>query len=235
MLNGYRLTGEPEYLRRAVANAEQAARPRGRVARRALPLLHVRLRRLRQPGRARCQPPWHSGMAQGRALLRPPPAGRGDRRRRAGSRPPSASTRRPSTPAPQTTRGSRTSTTNGYLWFEEYPSDAPPPRVLNGHNSALIGFWKRALVTGDAQARRLFDGARHDRAALREGAPPPRRGLRLLGPHAAAERRVPPIHVTQLRTLAALTGDPRSRISPPPSRPTSRPRREAGRTVRRSR
>ena len=94
----------------------------------------------------------------------------------------------------------------GYLWFEEYPT-ANPPRVLNGHLSALIGYWSHAVATGDPEAARVFDGAAT--TALHYA-----HVLRRPGQYSAYSVRTPVqnafyhgVHIDLLRTTARLTGD----------------------------
>lgn len=45
---------------------------------------------------------------------------------------------------------------NGYLWFEEYPTD-PPSYVLNGFVYAILGLADYYRVTKDERAKELFD------------------------------------------------------------------------------
>jgi hypothetical protein len=48
---------------------------------------------------------------------------------------------------------------NGDLWLEEYAGDAPPLQVLNGHIFAIYGLYDYYMLTGNEQARQMFDGA----------------------------------------------------------------------------
>ena len=154
----------------------------------------------------RLSPPWYSGMAQGRALLLLHRLHEviGDDRWRAAADRVYATTFHPRAaghPWMAWVDG------DGYLWFEEYPSDAEPPRVLNGHISATIGYWKRARATGEPEARRLFDGgattALHYAHVLRRPGQPSAYSVRT--PVQLASYQV--IHVRLLRQLALLTGD----------------------------
>jgi hypothetical protein len=45
------------------------------------------------------------------------------------------------------------------VWLEEYPSDAKPSHVLNGHLTAVLGVWDYYRVTRDPKAKALFDAA----------------------------------------------------------------------------
>ena len=100
---------------------------------------------------------------------------------------------------------------DGYLWFEEYPGATTPLRVLNGHVSALYGYWERAQATGNEAARRLFDGGATTALHYAEL-------LRRPGAYSGYSVRIPwqnatyhKLHVAQLRELAILTGDERFR------------------------
>lgn len=42
-------------------------------------------------------------------------------------------------------------------WYEEYPNASSPSHILNGHMWALFGIWDLYRVTGDDDAKRLFD------------------------------------------------------------------------------
>jgi len=95
---------------------------------------------------------------------------------------------------------------NGNVWFEEYPSD-PPSHVLNGMIFAMIGLYEYGLVTGDVDARRLFEsgvitflkrlknfdagyGSRYDLLTRR-----------------VVEEKYHRMHVAQLRLLFEWTGE----------------------------
>ncbi|WP_280327041.1 D-glucuronyl C5-epimerase family protein [Pseudomonas sp. BN102] len=42
-------------------------------------------------------------------------------------------------------------------WYEEYPDAANPSHILNGHMWALFGIWDFYRVTGDENAKKMFD------------------------------------------------------------------------------
>lgn len=48
---------------------------------------------------------------------------------------------------------------DGDLWLEEYAGDAPPLQVLNGHIFAIYGLYDYYMLTHNADAEQLFDGA----------------------------------------------------------------------------
>ncbi len=52
--------------------------------------------------------------------------------------------------------GVRRTDKNGYMWLEEYPTD-PPSLVLNGFIYGLFGALDLYRVTGDGDAKKLFD------------------------------------------------------------------------------
>ena len=95
---------------------------------------------------------------------------------------------------------------DGYLWLEEY-AKGPPMQVLNGHIFATFGLYDYARLTDEPPARRLFDAAvttvrRYGEAFRHPG------GLSsyCLRWHVTSEK-YHFVHVNQLRTLSAMTGD----------------------------
>lgn len=100
---------------------------------------------------------------------------------------------------------------DGYVWFQEYPrwpvkeSDF----TLNGHGYAAWGVWDYHRLTGDAQARRLFE----ESAAtyLRYAAVVRRNGWMssYCTPHEAPSGRYHEHHIQQLLQFLRLTGDGR--------------------------
>jgi hypothetical protein len=94
-----------------------------------------------------------------------------------------------------------------YLWFEEYPKN-PPTQVLNGHLYALFGVYQYAVATGSAAAVDIFDGGattvRHQLHLFRVPGGVSYYSLRV---H-AQYRSYHCVHISQLKLLARLTGDP---------------------------
>ncbi|GAA2530156.1 hypothetical protein GCM10010201_31930 [Pilimelia columellifera subsp. columellifera] len=155
-------------------------------------------------------PPWHSGMAQGRALslfarlalVTGDPTWRRSADDIFGSL-----TLGPTDDGPWATwvDGS------GHLWLEEYPR-TPPERseqVLNGHIAAAFGLYDYWRLTGDRDAAALFDGAATTvehwlPRGFRAPGSASRYSLRGRRPHEGYHA----IHVQQLLRLHALTGQP---------------------------
>ena len=206
MVNGYRVTGTAEYLRRAEANAN-ALLDHAVTAGDAIFFSYTFAFNMFGNPAERLLPPWHSGMAQGQILLllhRLHEATGDERWREAADRVYAGTFWPRSSDAPWFCFVDA----DGYLWFEEYPS-ADPPRVFNGHNTALTGYWKHALVTGDPEARRLFDAAAT--TSLHYA-----RVVRRLGEPSVYSVRTPVqsdfyhgVHINQLRANARMTGDAR--------------------------
>ena len=205
MLNGYRVTGEHEYLRRAIANADKLL-AHAVHSRDGIYLSYTFPFDVFGDPDERLVAPWHSGMAQGRALLmfRRLFEATGDSRWREAERRVYATTFHPRAPS---WPWMAFVDSDGYLWFEEYPT-ADPPRVLNGHLSALVGYWSYAVATGDPEAARIFDGAAS--TALHYAYV-----LRRPGEYSAYSVRTPVqnafyhgVHIDLLRMTSRLTGDP---------------------------
>jgi hypothetical protein len=206
MVNGYRVTGTAEYLRRAEANAN-ALLDHAVTAADAIFFSYTFAFDVFGNPAERLLPPWHSGMAQGQILLLMHRLYEvtGDEAWREAADRVYAGTFWPRSPdAPWFCFVDA----DGYLWFEEYPT-ADPPRVFNGHNTALTGYWKHALVTGDPEARRLFDAAAT--TSLHYA-----RILRRPGDLSVYSVRTPVqsafyhgVHIKQLRAIARMTGDAR--------------------------
>ncbi len=206
MVNGYRVTGTAEYLRRAEANAN-ALLDHAVTAGDAIFFSYTFAFDVFGNPAERLLPPWHSGMAQGQILLlmHRLHEATGDEAWREAADRVYAGTFAPRSPdAPWFCFVDA----DGYLWFEEYPT-ADPPRVFNGHNTALTGYWKHALVTGDPEARRLFDAGATTSLHYAQV-------LRRPGDISAYSVRTPVqsafyhgAHVKQLRANARMTGDAR--------------------------
>jgi hypothetical protein len=207
MLEGYRLTGDHEYLRRAVANGrrllEHAVADGG-----GLYFAYTFAFDVFGDPADHLAAPWFSGMAQGRGLLML-------HRLHDATDDPSwieaADRVYATTFQPRRTEGPWATFVDddGYLWFEEYPGASTPLRVLNGHISALFGYWERAQATGDETARKLFDGGATTALHYAEV-------LRRPGAYSGYSVRVPwqdasyhKLHIRQLHELAILTGDGR--------------------------
>ncbi|CAN5343034.1 hypothetical protein BH11ACT3_BH11ACT3_06670 [soil metagenome] len=103
--------------------------------------------------------------------------------------------------------------THGCLWFEEYAGDVEPLLVLNGHVFALYGLYDYAMLTGDALAVELFDGGS---TTVREHFDTIRvpGGISYYCARDGYCQRPEwqnvayhPIHIQQMRMLAAMTGD----------------------------
>jgi D-glucuronyl C5-epimerase C-terminus len=156
MADGWRLTGKPEYLRRAEANAQRlldvATTSRGALWF-PYPFDWANHRNRNDMMLA----PWYSQMAQGAALMLfsrlHRVTGEGRWRSRAKKTfkgfllPP-----RLEQPWGVFVDGA------GYLWLEEYPKD-PPMRALNGHIFAAFGLFDYIRETGDERALEVWDGA----------------------------------------------------------------------------
>lgn len=95
---------------------------------------------------------------------------------------------------------------NEDLWLEEYPS-ARPTHVLNGFNFALFGIYDYERLTRDPAAAQLLQGAL---ATMRRRAGNYRvpGGISLYDlVHRTQHEHYHAIHIWQLRTLAAISGD----------------------------
>lgn len=205
MAESYRLTGDPEYLRRAVGTTDKLLAHAVSLDG-GLYLAYTFPFEVFGDPRDHLAAPWFSGMAQGRALLvlqRLFEATGEDRWLHAQDRVYATTFHARRAGRPWSTFVDD----DGYLWFEEYPGARVPTRVLNGHMSALFGYWERARSTGDPQAQALFDGGAT--TALHYG-----ELLRRPGEISAYSVRKPRqsgkyhrLHIKQLHQLAVLTGD----------------------------
>lgn len=206
-VHGYQETGNPEYLRRAEANAskliEEGVRARG-----AMYFPYRFDFRLHGDDDDVMSAPWYSAMAQGQALslfVRLLEVTGEERWREAAD-----DAFLTFTLARETAAGEEPWTVfvdeSRYLWLEEYAKD-PPMRVLNGHIFAIYGLYDYHRLTGDHRAAELFDGAvttiRHYADDFRVPGDVSFYCLRVR----AQSEKYHRTHVGQLDTLSALTGD----------------------------
>ena len=94
-----------------------------------------------------------------------------------------------------------------YLWLEEYPG-SPPDHTLNGFLFALFGVYDYHQVTGDPAAAQVFRGGL---TTIRRYLPEFRRpgGIsRYCLLHGTQSAKYHGIHISQLRALTKMTGDP---------------------------
>jgi hypothetical protein len=166
MLNGYRVTGNPEYLKRAELQGRRllaiAVHSRGAMY---FPY-EFDFPRHGNPNDLMVRP-WYSAMAQGRALstfVRLYEA-TGDNTWLNAATLTFNSFTKPRTDADLHERDGQGDApwtvwvdASHQLWFEEYPKD-PPDRTLNGHIYAIFGVLDYYLLTGNANAKLLVQGA----------------------------------------------------------------------------
>ncbi|MEU1839195.1 D-glucuronyl C5-epimerase family protein [Micromonospora chersina] len=157
-LAAYRLSRDPLFLQRAVANAQRNLDRR--VESRGAWFYPYDFDLSRCAGRPLLRAPWYSGMAQGQllALFAGLAEVTGDAKWRT-----AADNTFLSLILPATTGAPWGSwiDPNGYLWLEEYPVTfgTTGERVLNGHIFALYGVYDYWRLTGDSRAVAVFDGA----------------------------------------------------------------------------
>lgn len=103
----------------------------------------------------------------------------------------------------------------GHLWFEEYAGNQPPLNVLNGHVFAIFGLYEYYALTGDGTAAAYIDGGA---TTILDNMPLFRAegGIsyycaQLNYCHSSNWQNgdYHPIHISQLRALARITGDSR--------------------------
>jgi hypothetical protein len=209
LLNGYRVTRNPAYLDRAIANASflinTAVSRRGALYfpyRFTYPLFGKRSDLMRAP--------WYSALAQGTALtlfvrLH---AITGDRRWRTAADSTFATfVQRRRTKRPWIVFVQRRNTRR-YLWFEGYAKN-PPTQPLSAHISALFGIYEYTRATRSAAAARIFDGGA---TTVRYQAPRfrARGGISYYSLRVRAQYRTYHcIHIGQLKLLGRMTGDSR--------------------------
>jgi hypothetical protein len=208
-LSEYRVTRDPIWLDRAIANAQRLIdthTDRDGAMWFTYPFHWTYYKRT-------LKAPWYSGMAQGTALSlftrlaqeQPKVARWRDAADRvfAGFLQPYSGTRPWSTIVD-----------HHHLWFEEYAGNQPPLLVLNGHVFALYGLYDYFTLTGNEKASLLFDGGA---TTVRETMPLFRveggisyycvqegYGRSALWQNAGYQG----IHIDQLAMLASMTGDP---------------------------
>lgn len=157
--------------------------------------------------RQRLIAPWYSGLAQGQgisALLRAYRETSDDRYLRAADEAFKAFR------ADVRSGGVTQRDKKGNVWFEEYIVD-PPTHILNGFIWASWGVYDFAIVTGDDEAKRLWTGALDTlRSELHRFDTGFWSLYELSGTWLPmlASPFYHSLHITQLRILYALTGDP---------------------------
>jgi hypothetical protein len=96
---------------------------------------------------------------------------------------------------------------DGHLWLEEYPSDGPIDRILNGHMTAAFAIWEYWRATGSLKAHDLLSAAaeavKHYGPLFRVPGEVSFYGLRFKAQHG----RYHLAHIAELHTLAQITGD----------------------------
>ncbi len=214
MLNSFDLTGDEEFLDRAVLNLDSlldsSIESDGAIFfpyTFDFPLYGLEELTLHAP--------WWSGMAQGQilsALVRAYEATGDERYREAADRTFASFAPRSVEDWPITEPAVSFVDGDGVLWLEEYSGDLEPAYVLNGHLFAVFGLYDYWELTGSEEAARMIDGAAtavaHYLPEFRNASgelswygltiKPNPRGL-----HAKYHR----IHKEQLRVLADMTGE----------------------------
>jgi len=210
LLDSYRLTGDPAYLDRAVAQAQRI------IARRVVSgyawffpydydfALH------QDAAKGLQRAPWFSAMAQGQALslfvklLQ----ATGDQSYRAAADATFLSfLARPSATKPWVAHVDAARN----LWLDEFPHFPATGSdfTLNGHLFASFGLYDYVVLTGDPRARLLWDGAVHTASVVVPA------GIRNPGwisnyclAHGHPSARYHAVHVEQLLRLHTITGSP---------------------------
>ena len=209
-LNSYRLTGDRVYLDRAVANAQRLV-DRRVESRGGWYFPYGFDWTVNGDTTQTIRAPWYSAMAEGQALslfVRLYRATGADQWKQAAD---ATFTALDSAPVPGEPFVSWVDS-DGHLWLEEYPRPGitDSERVLNGHVFAMYGVYDYWLLTGDARARRLFDGAVttvHDTALSRFRRPDWVSIYSLR--HACPLGSYHPVHIALFQTLFQITGDGR--------------------------
>ena len=97
----------------------------------------------------------------------------------------------------------------GYYWLEEYPHDDNPGQTLNGFVFSLYGLYDYCRLTGNPEARRIFDLGI---TTLKQYAPYFRQKDTLsfycLGHRSVANPGYHALHADQMGFLQIMTGDP---------------------------
>jgi hypothetical protein len=153
------------------------------------------------------EPPWFSGLAQGKALglFSRLYERTGDERWRQAADSSFAAFLEPPGDDPWVSFVDE----RGNLWLEEYPGDPTPNQVLNGHIAGAYGLYEYVRVFGPvAEASRLLDGAL---TTVIERAPDFRvvAGISYYGLRYAVQHpRYHLAHIGQIGVLADMTGSP---------------------------
>ncbi|MGZ6213712.1 MAG: D-glucuronyl C5-epimerase family protein [Candidatus Limnocylindria bacterium] len=205
LLNGYRLTGDPERLELA---RRQADRLLARAVRQgdAIYFPYPFDFPLHDNPDNMMRAPWYSAMAQGLALsvFVQLSEATGDETYRVAATQAFASFRHPRADATAiwTTFIDR----DGYYWPEEYPADTPD-RTFNGMVFAAYGLYDYYRLTGDPDAGLLFQATL---TTVQHALP----GIRVPGgvsyyclEHAVQNAAYHAVHIGQLEMLSRLTGD----------------------------
>lgn len=207
-LNGHRVTGNPEYLRRAEANAQglldHAERARGGVY-----FPYTFDFELFGDEDDTIRAPWWSAMAQGQALslFTRLHATTGEQRWMDAAQLTFTTFLRPrSAHRPWIMHVDR----SRYLWLEEYAGNTAPLLVFNGHVFAIWGLYDYWRASGDDRAVPLMDGAITTIRAYADDFRVPGDvsfySLRVREPYAQSEK-YHRIHARQLAQLATLTDE----------------------------
>ncbi|WP_314147571.1 D-glucuronyl C5-epimerase family protein [uncultured Leifsonia sp.] len=154
-IHAHDLTGDAEYLRRAIATAT-ALRDGGTTVDGALWFAYPFEFAPHGEPALTMQAPWWSGMAQGQALsaFSRLYARTGDAMWRTAAEAVFATF----TAVPASGGPWFVDTSDGHLWFEEYAGEVAPLHVVNGHIYALLGLADYDGMTADPVAQTLFDG-----------------------------------------------------------------------------
>jgi hypothetical protein len=214
MLNSFDLTGDREFLDRAIRNLDSLldSSTESEGAKFFPYTFDFPLYGLDE---LTLHAPWWSGMAQGQmlsALVRAYEATGDERYRNAADSTFASFAPRPAEDWPVTEPAVAFVDGDGVLWLEEYSGDLEPAYVLNGHIFAIFGLYDYWELTGSEEAERMIDGAAtavaHYLPEFRNGPgelswygltiKPNARGL-----HTKYHR----IHQEQLQVLADMTGE----------------------------
>jgi hypothetical protein len=205
MVDGYRLTGDPAYLERAIRNADRLLAKAVRSGT-ALYFPYPYSFSLHRISTQTLKAPWYSGMAQGEALsafVRLFEVTGDSRWREAAD----------AVFASFTIKGPRTGKlwvvdvdASGYLWLEEYPLRAKPDRTFNGHLYAVFGLYDYWRLTRDGDALLLVRGALATVQAYASAWRLPGGISRYCMAHVVRAPRYHVVHTDQLYAIYHLTG-----------------------------
>ena len=161
-LGSFRLTGNPEYLRRAEATAHKLLDGATPAADGSLWFAYPFDYSLHGDENMTLSAPWHSGMAQGQGLslfvrlaetTSDPAWARAADQTFLTFQPREQGSMDPESP------WFAHVDSGGCLWFEEYVGSVEPTQVVNGHIYAMYGVADYVRLTQDTTAADLFDGA----------------------------------------------------------------------------